>query len=191
MKLSSHLNLTTQQPQGFTSAAVSSSCTRTIPLLPKRHLFQVNCELLFVPSAKPNNLEVTLRRTQSLVSMTLISFKFRVCWATNLVTRSHTLLFQRLSDGYSQGITQYPASKLGQRTTEGRVSLPDQPEKSKTRVRNVTTGLQYTDTGRRCRGWIIISSHIPPPPKCADIHQLLGICYENRLTVTDVDCTLR
>jgi len=67
------------------------------------------------------------------------------------MTRSHTLLFQRLSDGYSQGITQYPASKLGQRTTEGRVSLPDQPEKSKTRVRNVTTGMQYTDTSRRCR----------------------------------------
>jgi hypothetical protein len=90
--------------------------------------------MLFVLSAKPNHSEVTLRSNQKLVSMTLISFKFRVRWATNLMTRSHTLLFQRLSDGYSQGITQHPASKLGQRTTEGRVSLTDQQEKSKPRV---------------------------------------------------------
>jgi len=152
MKLSSNLNPTTQQTQVFSSAAVSSSCTRTIQFLPKRHLFQVNCELCY--SFLPRNQIIWKLRFEGpkVWFRWLISFKLRVCWATNLVTRSHTLLFQRLSDGYSQGITQHPASKLGQRTIEGRVSLPDQPEKAKTRVRNVTTGLQHTDTGRRCRG---------------------------------------
>jgi len=42
MEMSSNLSLTTQQPQVFTSAAVSSSCTGTTQELPKRHFFQVS-----------------------------------------------------------------------------------------------------------------------------------------------------